>query len=187
MADVALRVASTSERAYGDVGEFDVWCAFAATDLRARRHIGPIAVVVEGGSPTPLTGTASATLDSLTGSSAGTVLLAGAASATLGELTGASTGSVLLSGAASVTLGTLTSASAGTVRLAGVAATTLESIASSSAGGVRLAGSSSTTLGALTSDAPGTVTGIPRGLTPAVLSGSSVGRMYRGRRRITRG
>ena len=69
MADVALRVARGDAQTFRDEREWDVWCAFANADLRARNHIGPIdataptlAIVVTGIATAEAFGTALLTL-----------------------------------------------------------------------------------------------------------------------------
>jgi len=119
----------------------------------------------------PISGTASITLGSLTLSATGVVAAVGSASITLGALTLAAEGSgpaPPISGEAAITLGTLTSAATGTVPVVGTSSTVLGAVVAAAAGEVAITGAAANALGALTVSATGTVGGGGGGGTVAV-------------------
>jgi hypothetical protein len=154
VADVALRVAASDTRAYGDAAEFDVWCAFAGTDLRARPPQGVITPAVVGGT---ITAVATTTIADVTSASTATVRVAATASTTLADVTGSSTATVRVAATSATTLADVTSASTATVRVAAVVATTLADVTSASTATVRVTATAAVTLGDVTSASTATV------------------------------
>ena len=87
-----------------------------------------------------ISGTAAATLGTLTGTSAAKVDIAAAASSSLGALAGTSAGTVAIAAVAAKTLGSLTGTSAATIEVRAAAIATLGALTGSSAAPLRVAG-----------------------------------------------
>lgn len=119
------------------------------------------------------TGTVSQTLDVVTASAAGVVLLAGAASQTLAALAATAAGTVALVGSASVQLGDVTLvATGGAATALGTLAQTLADVTASAAGAVAVSGASSVTLDSLTVTSAGAVL-VVGALTQALAAATS--------------
>lgn len=104
-------------------------------------------------------GALSATLDALTLSSAGQVVIDGDLVPTLGALTLSSAGQLVIDGDLAATLADLTAGSAGKVEIAAAEGTTLGALTLSAVGNVEIAAALAVTLDAVTLASDGTVTG----------------------------
>lgn len=120
-------------------------------------------ITLSAASTIRITGTLSATLDTITLSSAGTVRITGTLSQSLATITLASASTVLIKGTLSATLDTIVLSATGAVKIQGALSTTLDSIALSAASGVRITGSLTTTLDDMTSSLASELLPIPGG------------------------
>lgn len=121
----------------------------------------------DGGGGGTVTGTLTATLSSLTASSAGIAYATGTASVTLSSLSVSSAGSAYASGVLGATLAPVAVSSAGLAYASGTSAITLGSLTGASAGAVWVSGFTARTLDSLGILAAGTVA------TPPTRTGSA--------------
>lgn len=106
-----------------------------------------------------ITGSGAGTIDAITGTAAGALLIRGSASATLADVAGSAAGAVAIVGASSGTLDAVSGSAASALLIRGAASGAIDAItgAATGTGSTTTTGSSSGTLDAITGSAAGTL------------------------------
>ena len=153
-----LNTGSSRGRDYSGGGDLTTYGTMTDEDNPPVAYGSPVIFLPwVSSSPAGISGSLSATLETMTASASGAVAIQGTTSTTLGALTDSASGTVAVKGSLSATLGTMTASASGAVAVKGTTSTTLGALALAAAGAVAIKGSTSQTLGGLTLASTGTV------------------------------
>lgn len=157
-----LNTGSSRGRDYSGGGDLTTYGTMTDEDNPPVAYGSPVIFLPwVSSSPAGISGSLSATLETMTASASGAVAIQGTTSTTLGALTDSASGTVAVKGSLSATLGTMTASASGAVAVKGTTSQTLGGLTLASTGTVLIAGQASSTLGAIALSASGTVGFLP--------------------------